>query len=90
VAFRIDFPRFLQGLSERDRQLAHYLSLGHPARLAAREFRLSPGRIIQVRVQWCRAWYTMHGEKAPFEVRQACGEKYNTESPSLTPARGAP
>ncbi len=32
AAFRIDFPLFLEGLTERDRRLAEYLALTRPSR----------------------------------------------------------
>ena len=66
AAFRIDFPRFLGTLSERDRDLAMYLSLGHSAKKAAERFGLSPGRITQIRQRLCKEWHGMHGEEAPF------------------------
>jgi hypothetical protein len=65
ACFRIDFPQFLRTLSRRDCRLLHFLAQGNSARQAAQKFKLSPGRITQLRQQWCRDWYTMHGESAP-------------------------
>ena len=62
VAFRIDFPLFLKSLSRRDRKLARFLALGHPAKQAAAKFKLSPGRVTQLRQQWCREWRLCQGE----------------------------
>src|SRR2546423_5217187 len=62
AAFRIDWPHFLAILSERDRQLAHFLSLGHRAKVAAQRFKLSPGRITQLRQRWCKEWRACQGE----------------------------
>jgi hypothetical protein len=64
AAFRIDFPAFLRTLSHRDRELAQFLSLGHTASQAAARFRLSPGRVTQLRQRWCREWRLSQGEEA--------------------------
>jgi hypothetical protein len=63
AAFRIDFPRFVGALAERDRELAMFLSLGHSAKKAAHRFRLSPGRVTQLRCRWFRHWRAFHGEE---------------------------
>jgi hypothetical protein len=63
AAFRIDWPKFLQTLSGRDRKLARFLSLGHSAKTAAARFKLSPGRVTQLRQQWCREWRCRQGEE---------------------------
>jgi hypothetical protein len=63
AAFRIDFPEFLSGLSERDRDLAMYLSLGHRPSKAANKFGLSPGRVTHLRQAWCRGWNAFQGEE---------------------------
>jgi hypothetical protein len=62
AAFRIDWPKFLQTLTARDRKLAWFLSLGHSAKAAAAKFNLSPGRVTQLRQQWCREWRCRQGE----------------------------
>ena len=62
AAFRIDWSHFLATLSERDRELAHFLSLGHRAKAAAQRFKLSPGRITQLRQRWCKEWRASQGE----------------------------
>jgi hypothetical protein len=67
AAFRIDFPQFLDSLSSRDREMAVFLGAGHPAKAAACRFRLSPGRITQLRQQWRRAW--VHSQRDPCETR---------------------
>src|SRR5438876_807194 len=69
AAFRIDFPQFLQALGERDRELAHFLSLGHSAKEAAQKFNVSPGRITQLRQQWCRQWHALQDGEAPLKRR---------------------
>lgn len=64
AAFRLDWPGFLDTLTERNRELAHFLSLGHAAKKAADKFRLSPGRVTQLRQRWCREWRLCQGELA--------------------------
>jgi len=62
AAFRVDWPFFLVGLTRRDRDLALFLSLGHSGKAAAAKFGLSPGRVTQLRQQWCREWRACQGE----------------------------
>ena len=62
VQFRLDWPRFFASLSARDRRLAAFLALGHSGRQAAGRFRLSPGRVTQLRQQWRRQWRAFVGE----------------------------
>jgi hypothetical protein len=64
AAFRIDWPAFLATLSGRDRRLAGYLSVGHSAKAAAAKFGLSPGRVTQLRQQWCRDWRALEDPDA--------------------------
>ncbi len=56
VAFRMDWPRYFNSLTPRDRQLAEYLSLGHSAKSAAAKFGVSPARVTQLRQRWCHEW----------------------------------
>ena len=65
AAFRLDFSDFFQSLNRRDRKIARFLGRGHSGKEAAQKFRLTPGRISQLRHAWCREWYTRHGEAAP-------------------------
>jgi hypothetical protein len=62
AAFRVDWPLFLVGLTQRDRDMALFLSLGHSGKATAARFGLSPGRVTQLRQQWCRAWRACQGE----------------------------
>ena len=57
VAFRIDFPRWLEEQSPRDRRIAERLSLGYSTSDVASEFKISPGRISQLRRQLADSWY---------------------------------
>jgi DNA-directed RNA polymerase specialized sigma24 family protein len=63
AAFRLDFPRFLSTLCARDREMALFLSLGHQAQAAAARFRVSRGRVTQLRQRWCRAWRRCQGDE---------------------------
>src|SRR5271170_4798281 len=63
AAFRIDFPQFMRSLSQRDRRLATFLSLGNLAKAAADKFGLSQGRVTQLRQGWCREWRARQGEE---------------------------
>jgi hypothetical protein len=63
AAFRIDFPIFLSSLSQRDRELAEFLSLGNSGKHAASKFGISQGRVTQLRQTWCRVWRSCQGEE---------------------------
>jgi hypothetical protein len=69
--FKLDFADFAKGLSPRDRLLAGFLAQGNTAKEAAQVFGLTPGRVTQLRVAWCKAWHARHGERAPCERRGA-------------------
>jgi hypothetical protein len=62
VWFRIDFPEWLRRLSRRDRRVALVLAEGNRTNDVARQFRLSPGRVSQLRRQLYDTWQTFHGE----------------------------
>jgi hypothetical protein len=62
VAFRLDFEVWLDRQIRRDRQLAEYLALGHSTLEAAQEFKVSPGRISQLRRALERDWQAFQGE----------------------------
>ena len=64
VAFRIDFPIWLTLLSRRDRCIAEALALGNSTSLVAKRFKLSPGRISQLRGELYRSWQNYHGDPA--------------------------
>jgi hypothetical protein len=56
AAFRIDFPQFLMTHSCRDRAVAMFLAQDHSAKEAAEEFKISPGRVTQLRKRWHKEW----------------------------------
>lgn len=61
VAFRIDFPRWLKGLPDRDRMVAEQLALGHSTSDVANTFDLTRGRISQLRRELALSWYAFGG-----------------------------
>ena len=62
AAFRLDFPRWLASLSDRDRRLAQHLMVGERPLATARRFRLSPARVSQLRRELCEDWERFHGD----------------------------
>jgi len=70
AAFRIDWPQFMRSLSQRDRRLATFLAMGNSAKQAAEKFRVSQGRVTQLRQGWCREWHRQNDEESPMERRQ--------------------
>jgi hypothetical protein len=61
VAFRMDFPAWLQTLSRRDQKLAMFLAVGNTPSEASRQFRISVARISQVRRELRRSWKVFEG-----------------------------
>ena len=62
VWFRIDFPAWLAQLSSRNRQIASALAQGDTTREVSQRFLLSPGRVSQLRREFCDSWRQFHGE----------------------------
>jgi DNA-binding NarL/FixJ family response regulator len=56
AAFRIDFPAWLDTLTDRDRKLAETLAMGHSAVEVAQQFGVSGARITQIRQQLMSDW----------------------------------
>ena len=63
VAFRVDFRNWLKSLHPRDRKVARYLSLGHRTADAARKFKVSAGRISQLRRELAQSWGRFVGDE---------------------------
>ncbi|HEV3303734.1 MAG TPA: hypothetical protein VG055_29040 [Planctomycetaceae bacterium] len=59
---RIDFADWLKTLSTRDRRLAEKLALGETTGCVARSFRISAGRVSQLRHNLCENWHRFVGE----------------------------
>jgi hypothetical protein len=64
AAFRLDFPRWLGRLGERNRQVAEDLMVGERTLDVADKHGLCPGRISQLRRELHRDWLLFHGEAA--------------------------
>ena len=62
AAFRCDFPAWLRKQNRRNRRIAEALVLGHTTADVARRFRLSAGRISQLRHELYNSWLAFHGE----------------------------
>lgn len=63
VAFRCDFPQWLDSLRPRDRKIAQALSEGLSTAETARRFGLSPRRVSQLRREFEKSWLAFHGEE---------------------------
>jgi hypothetical protein len=59
---RIDFGDWLASLSRRYRKIAMILAMGESTKRVARRFRVSPGRISQIRRELLDAWNRFQGE----------------------------
>ena len=64
AAARIDFAAWLRLLSRRYRKIATALAQGEKTKAVARMFRVSQGRISQMRREFKESWEEFHGEKA--------------------------
>ena len=62
AASRIDFPAWLDTLSHRDRKIAIKLGAGEKTSVVARLFRMSQGRISQLRRELHETWLRFHGD----------------------------
>jgi hypothetical protein len=63
AATRIDFTAWLQALPRRLRRTAKFLANGETTTAAAKRFRLSQGRISQIRKELYLAWHRFQGEE---------------------------
>ena len=63
VAFRCDFADWLKSLNRRDRRIAEFLSLGNRTSDASRKFRVSAGRISQLRRELAENWRRFVGDE---------------------------
>jgi len=61
-ARRIDFAHWLSRLPRRNRGIAIILGLGGTAQAVANRFRLSPGRISQLRKEFAENWRLLQGD----------------------------
>lgn len=62
AAFRIDFPRWLQTLPDRDRDIVLRLCQGERPVEVARQYGITRGRVSQLRRELHEGWLRFHGE----------------------------
>lgn len=68
AATRIDFSTWLQILPRRLRKIATFLANGETTTAAAKRFRVSSGRISQIRKELHQGWSQFQGEGLPVSV----------------------
>jgi len=62
AALRIDFSEWLKTLTRRDRRIVNVLAQGNRTIEVAERFRVTPGRISQLRSRFERSWRVFLGE----------------------------
>jgi RNA polymerase sigma factor (sigma-70 family) len=72
AALRIDFQNWLKLLPPRQSQLAEVLATGESTQNAAKQFRISPARISQIRRELKQAWHAFQGESPTGACSFAC------------------
>jgi hypothetical protein len=65
---RIDFAAWLLFLPRRLRKIAMFLANGETTSAAAKRFRVSQGRILQIRKELLLAWHRFQGEESALAV----------------------
>ena len=68
VSFRVDFAAWLKRLSHRNRRIAETLALGNRPGDVAKRFKVSAGRISQLRNELAKSWKTFVGDVPMPEV----------------------
>lgn len=71
VQFRCDFPSWVRTHSRRHRRLIHEMALGERTKTLARRFKMSEGRISQLRRQFHEGWDTFCGETLDYQPASA-------------------
>lgn len=71
VAFRCDFTDWLASLSRRDRRIAESLAIGNRTSDVARRFKVSAGRVSQLRRELADSWLEFVGERPDAAVAPA-------------------
>ena len=59
---RIDFSDWLDSLKRRDRKVAEFLAKGETTKTAAKRFRVSAGRVSQLRRELAQSWRAFCGD----------------------------
>jgi hypothetical protein len=68
AATRMDFASWLASLKERDRRLVETLARGETTRGAAKLFKISAGRVSQLRRAFYECWRQFQGELSPIKA----------------------
>lgn len=63
AAFRIDFPRWLALLPDRNREITEELAVAYRTEEVAERHQLSPARVSQLRRELHENWQQFHGER---------------------------
>lgn len=73
VVFRVDFKRWLQTLTVRERSIAKAMMMGHTTKELAERFKISPTRISQIRRELHKSWtqFCHDDEEAPTPLAHA-------------------
>jgi hypothetical protein len=69
VSFRLDFAEWLRRLSRRNRHVAESLAIGNRTKDVSRRFRISDGRVAQLRRELAKSWAAFRGEDGSSSVR---------------------
>ena len=62
AAVRIDFADWLESLPRMKRRVAKFLATGESTQKTARKFRVTSGRVSQIRRELAKAWFEFVGE----------------------------
>ena len=65
IAIRMDFRSWLESLGRRTRRIAMDLARGFSTSEVASKYRVSAGRISQIRRELRNGWYEFQGEAVP-------------------------
>jgi DNA-directed RNA polymerase specialized sigma24 family protein len=68
VAFRVDFAAWLKSLRRRDRRIAESLALGNRTGDVAKRFKVSAGRVSQLRRELAESWRAFVGDEPTHEA----------------------
>lgn len=82
AAARIDFGDWLRTLGGRRRRIAETLAKGETTSVTAAKFRVSLGRISQLRRELCDDWERFHGEaeeNVPVEGKARCSTRHKQD-----------
>ena len=71
VAFRVDFPTWLKLYQPSKRRVAEALALGYTTNEASKRFKVTAGRISQLRRDFERSWEAFQGEEEAEEEELA-------------------